>query len=221
MAEVRRSSRLQKRTIQDVDQYEQKAVVEKKKKPKEKPAANSTLVTTHSDAMPDDIGGKPKYFLMKAEPETRIVNGVDVKFSIDDLAIKGTSSWDGVRNYEARNIMKDQMKKGDLVLFYHSNCKIPGIAGICKVAKEAYADHTAFDKSHPYYDEKSEPESPRWFMVDVEYVRKLKRFLPLKFLQQQSQLNEMVLIKRGRLSVQTVRPDEFEFILNLENTPEE
>ncbi|KAJ2720917.1 hypothetical protein GGI07_004313 [Coemansia sp. Benny D115] len=106
---------------------------------------------------------------MKAEPESRIVKGIDVKFSIDDLRSmkNSTSQWDGVRNYEARNIMRDQMKVGDRVLFYHSNCKSPGIAGTATIARSAYPDYTAFDPNHPYYDPKSNKESPRWFMVNL------------------------------------------------------
>ncbi|KAJ2486131.1 hypothetical protein IWW37_005712, partial [Coemansia sp. RSA 2050] len=104
---------------------------------------------------------------MKAEPELRIVKGKDVKFSIDDLyAMKdSTSPWDGVRNFEARNIMRNLMKVGDKVLFYHSNCKTPGVAGTAIVVREGYPDYTAFDTKHPYYDAKStDPNSPKWFM---------------------------------------------------------
>jgi predicted RNA-binding protein with PUA-like domain len=130
-----------------------------------------------------------------------------------------TSSWEGVRNYEARNILRDKMKSGDVCLFYHSNCKVPGLAGIALVIKEGYVDHTAFDSSHPYYDPKSKEESPKWFMVDVEFERKLKRFIPLKELQKykNSELKEMPLLNRGRLSVQPVDKKSFEFILKLEN----
>ncbi|KAJ3107993.1 hypothetical protein HDU97_002573 [Phlyctochytrium planicorne] len=138
---------------------------------------------------------RPQYFLMKAEPESRLVKGIEVKFSIEDLEVKRTSCWDGVRNHEAKNIMKE-MRTGDIVLFYHSNCKTPGVAGICKVVKEAYPDHTAFDETHPYYHAKSDPKKPTWFMVDVEFVRKLGRFLPLRLLQKQAALKEMELIRR-------------------------
>ncbi|KAJ3330950.1 hypothetical protein HDU76_004458 [Blyttiomyces sp. JEL0837] len=100
---------------------------------------------------------------MKAEPDSRIVKGKDVKFSIDDLEAIGVSQWDGVRNYQARNIMQS-MHKGDLVFFYHSNTKTPGICGLMTVEREAYVDHTAFDESHPYFDIKSKKEKPTWFM---------------------------------------------------------
>ncbi|RUP46279.1 PUA-like domain-containing protein [Jimgerdemannia flammicorona] len=154
--------------------------------------------------------GTVRYWLMKAEPDSRIVKGKDVKFR--------TSQWDGVRNFEARNIMRDRMKTGDKVLFYHSNCKEPGIAGIAEIAREGYPDYTALDESHPYYDPNSKEDNPKWFMVDVKFVRKLNRFLALKELQsyKDAELSDMALIKRGRLSVQPVKKEEFEFILRLE-----
>ncbi|KAJ2800971.1 hypothetical protein H4R20_003860, partial [Coemansia guatemalensis] len=108
-----------------------------------------------------------QYWLMKAEPESRIVKGIDVKFSIDDLQAmeNSTSPWDGVRSYEARNIMRDKMKVGDKALFYHSNCKEPGIAGVMTVVRCGYPDYTAFDLDHPYYDPKSNKAAPKWYMV--------------------------------------------------------
>ncbi|KAJ2962002.1 hypothetical protein NQZ79_g2753 [Umbelopsis isabellina] len=184
------------------------------------------------------------HWLMKAEPDSRIVKDKDVKFSIDDLKdmpnslIVGiiafsTSQWDGVRNFEARNIMRDRMKIGNKVLFYHSNCKTPGVAGIAEVVREGYEDSiylankdTAFDEKHPYYDPKSDKSNPKWFMVellnslnnvDVKFVRKLKRLVPLKELQSYPQLSEMALIKRGRLSVQPVTEEEYNFILSQED----
>ncbi|KAJ2740373.1 hypothetical protein H4S06_006127 [Coemansia sp. BCRC 34490] len=157
---------------------------------------------------------------MKAEPESRIVKGKDVKFSIDDLCRMedSTSPWDGVRNYEARNILRDQMKTGDKVLFYHSNCKVPGVSGVASIVREGYPDHTAFDPDHPYYDPKSNKESPKWFMVDVKFVRKFDSIVSLTELKSHGELKDMALIKRGRLSVQPVREDEFNFILGLAAT---
>ncbi|KAJ2805107.1 hypothetical protein H4R21_001385 [Coemansia helicoidea] len=148
---------------------------------------------------------------MKAEPESRIFKGVDVKFSIDDLyAMKdSTSQWDGVRNFEARNIMRDRMKLGDKVLFYHSNCKTPGIAGVAAIVREGYPDHTAFDAAHPYYDPKSVRDSPKW------YMRKFAQILSLAELKEHGPLADMVLIKRGRLSVQPVQQSEYDYILEL------
>ncbi|BGP26698.1 hypothetical protein JCM10295v2_005651 [Rhodotorula toruloides] len=109
-------------------------------------------------------------WLIKAEPESRIEKGVDVKFSIDDLERVKVSSWEGVRNHQANSYLRDQMKPGHLCLFYASNCKVPGVTGIAKVVKEGYPDHNAWDPKHPYYDPKSDPDEPRWYMVDVEIL---------------------------------------------------
>ncbi|KAJ1967659.1 hypothetical protein IWQ62_001722, partial [Dispira parvispora] len=165
-----------------------------------------------------------RYWLLKAEPESRLVKGIDVKFSIDDLAAMPNqiSPWEGVRNYEARNIMRDQMKKGDLALFYHSNCKTPGIAGVMEIVKEGYPDHTACDPNHPYFDARIKAKDPaRWFMVDVKFVKKFSRLVSLKELQthRAGLLEGMTLLNRGRLSVQPVSCKEFEFISQLANQP--
>ncbi|MDD0853214.1 EVE domain-containing protein [Halobacteriovorax sp. GB3] len=149
------------------------------------------------------------YWLMKSEPDT---------FSIDDLKQrpKSTEHWDGVRNYQARNFMRDEMKKGDLVLFYHSSCKVPGVAGIAKIVKEAYPDHTAFDKNSNYYDPKSSEENPRWFMVDVKFEKKFKKVVTLKELKTFEELKEMKLLQKGsRLSIMPVTKEEFDFIQGL------
>lgn len=150
------------------------------------------------------------YWLMKSEPDV---------FGIDDLkrAPDGTDHWDGVRNYQARNYMRE-MKKGDEVLFYHSNCKEPGVAGLATVAREAYPDHTAFDPEDPHYDPKSDPDKPRWFMVDVRYRRKLKRVITLTELKQYRTLKDMPLVRRGnRLSIMPVTKKQWDFIMGLEN----
>lgn len=150
------------------------------------------------------------YWLMKSEPDA---------FSIDDLIAmpKKTEHWDGVRNYQARNMMRDQMKKGDLVFFYHSNCKEPGIVGIAKVVKEGYPDHTAFDPETKYYDPKSDPDKPRWYMVDIQHKRKLKRTITLQELKQHPQLEGMALLRKGnRLSVMPVEKKQWDYILGLE-----
>jgi len=119
------------------------------------------------------------YWLMKSEPDV---------FGIEHLkkCPAKTEPWDGVRNYQARNMMRDDMKKGDLVFFYHSNCKQPGIVGIMKVVREGYPDHTAFDAKEKYFDPKSDPDNPRWYMVDVRYVRMLKRVITLSELKHTS-----------------------------------
>lgn len=149
------------------------------------------------------------YWLMKSEPDV---------FSIDDLKAcpNSTDHWDGVRNYQARNFMRDGMKKGDQILFYHSNCKPPGIAGIAKVAREAYPDHTAFDKKSKYFDAKSDPENPRWMMVDVKYVKKFKQVISLDELKEIPELSQMKVVQKGnRLSITPVTAEEFKFITNL------
>ena len=153
-----------------------------------------------------------KRWLMKSEPN---------EFSIDDLrAAPGRRTfWDGVRNYQARNFMRDQMRLGDLVFFYHSNCTEPGITGIAKVSREAYPDHTAFDPEDKHFDPKSNPEDPRWYMVDISYQRKLKRVIPLSELRKYSdrQLRNLALLRRGnRLSITPVGTKEWDFILDLE-----
>lgn len=147
-----------------------------------------------------------RYWLMKSEPG-------DV--SIDDLAAmpNQTVDWYGVRNYQARNFMRDQMHIGDGVLFYHSNCEVPGIAGIAEVASRAYPDRLQFIKGHKYYDEKSTQETPRWVNVDVKLVRKT-RLLSLKEMRETPELANLRILQRGnRLSITPVDPKDWEFIL--------
>ncbi len=147
-----------------------------------------------------------QYWLMKSEPDV---------YSIEDLERDGKTHWDGVRNYQARNFMRDRMRVGDGVLFYHSNAKPPGVAGLARVCKEGYPDHTAFDSKDPHFDPKSNPADPRWFMVDVEFVEKFPELLPLPDLREVDGLEEMVLFKRSRLSVQPVTKEEFGIIRKL------
>ena len=150
------------------------------------------------------------YWLMKSEPTA---------FGIDDLKNmpEQTEHWDGVRNYQARNMMRDQMKVGDQVFFYHSNCKIPGIVGIMEVVRESYPDHTAFDPQSKYFDPKSSPEKPRWFMVDIKYIRHTRRVIPLTELKDCEPLENMQLVRKGnRLSIIPVSADEWKIILRLE-----
>ena len=150
------------------------------------------------------------YWLMKSEPD---VFGIDHLIAMPNK----TEHWDGVRNYQARNMMRDQIKKGDLVFFYHSNCKEPGIVGIAKVVKEGYPDHTAFDPESKYYDPKSDPDNPRWYMVDIQHKRKLKRTITLQELKQHPQLEGMPLLRKGnRLSVMPVEKKHWDYILGLE-----
>ena len=149
-----------------------------------------------------------RYWLMKSEP-------TDV--SIDDLAVlpDQTVDWYGVRNYQARNFMRDAMKVGDGVLFYHSNCDVPGIAGICEVSSLAYPDRLQFIKGHKYYDEKATQETPRWFNVDVKLIRKT-RLLSLKELRATPELESLRILQRGnRLSITPIDAQEWAFIINL------
>jgi predicted RNA-binding protein with PUA-like domain len=150
------------------------------------------------------------YWLMKSEPST---------FGIDDLAKarKQTTGWDGVRNFQARNFMRE-MRKGDLAFFYHSSCDIPGIAGIVSIAREAYPDKTAFDSADDHYDPQSDPKAPRWFAVDVQLVEKLPRVITLDELRRHAsgKLKELVVLKRGnRLSITPVAKSEWQFITSL------
>jgi predicted RNA-binding protein with PUA-like domain len=148
-----------------------------------------------------------RYWLMKTEPD---------EFSIDDLSKKKVEPWTGVRNYQARNFMRE-MKAGDGVFFYHSSCEIPGVAGIAEVATEAYPDPTQFDKKSDYYDAASKREEPRWSLVDVKYKRKLKRVIPLAELKDRKELDGFALLARGnRLSVLPVTKPQWDFILGLE-----
>jgi len=150
-----------------------------------------------------------KYWLLKSEPSV---------FGIKDLKNmpNGTEHWDGVRNYQARNFMRDEMKYGDQVFFYHSNCKVPGIVGIAKVVRESYPDFTAYDPESNYYDPKSTRENPRWFMVDISFEREFSRVISLNELKACVELQEMALVGRGnRLSVMPVSKDQWQFILSL------
>ena len=149
-----------------------------------------------------------KYWLMKSEPE---------ECSIDDvLAARGrTTPWSGVRNYQARNFMRDQMQPGDGVLFYHSSCEVPGIAGLAEVATAAYPDESQFDRKSPYYDPASKPDAPRWFNVDVRALRKT-RLVPLTELRTKKGLAKMRLLQPGnRLSITPVSPSEWRLISKL------
>jgi predicted RNA-binding protein with PUA-like domain len=150
------------------------------------------------------------FWLMKSEPSV---------FGIDDLraAKAKRTEWEGVRNYQARNMMRDDMKKGDRVFYYHSNCDVPGIVGLAEVAKEGYPDYTAFDPKEKYYDPGSDPQNPRWYMVDLRYKRKLKRTITLTELRDHRPLSNMKLLQKGnRLSVMPVASKQWDYILTLE-----
>ena len=143
------------------------------------------------------------HWLMKSEEDV---------YSIRDLERDGWTWWEGVRNYEARNLMRDKMRVGDEVLFYHSNATSPGVAGVARVAREGYPDTFAFQEESPYFDPKSNPDQPRWFMVDLEFVEAFPRVVSLDELRSTVGLGEMALFKRPRLSVQPVTKEEFRII---------
>jgi predicted RNA-binding protein with PUA-like domain len=150
-----------------------------------------------------------KFWLLKTEPES---------FSIQDLAKspKKTTCWDGVRNYQARNFMRDDMQVGDRVLFYHSSTAVPAVVGTAKIVREAYPDPTAFDLHDHHYDAGSKPDNPRWFMVDIQLDEIFADLLPLEKLRSVAELKDMELLRKGsRLSVQPVRKAEFDAVLKL------
>ena len=149
------------------------------------------------------------YWLMKSEPD---------KFSIDALAKVGREPWSGVRNYQARNYMMKDMKVGDGILFYHSNCAVPGVAGLAEVASTPYPDPTQFQRKSDYFDAASKPEEPRWWLVDVGFKRKFKRVVSLDELRAQAEaLGDFALLRRGnRLSVLPVTAAQYKHILSLE-----
>jgi len=147
------------------------------------------------------------YWLIKSEPDA---------YSIDDLKRDGREMWDGIRNYQARNMMRDDMRIGDQVFFYHSSCKVPAIVGIAKVASKPYADPTQFDPESKYYDPKSDADNPRWCLVDLKFVRKLKKPITLTELKAHPALDDMILTRRGnRLSIMPVSDEHWKIILSL------
>lgn len=147
-----------------------------------------------------------QYWLMKSEPDV---------FSFADLKAKKSSLWDGVRNYMARNYMMRDMQVGDLILFYHSNAKPSGVAGVAKVVAPARPDASALDKKSEYYDEKSTPEKPRWFCVEVGYHHHIPRFVSLETIKKNPKLKKMILLNNSRLSVQPVTKIEFDTIMDM------
>jgi predicted RNA-binding protein with PUA-like domain len=152
------------------------------------------------------------YWLLKTEPST---------FSVDTLASlpKKTSCWDGVRNYQARNMLRNEMRAGDRAFLYHSSCDEPGVVGIVKIVREGYPDHTAFDRNHKHYDPDSKRDDPRWFMVDVQLERKFKRVIALDELRAhaKSDLKDLWILRAGnRLSIVPISAEQWEFIVSLE-----
>ncbi|MBF2054987.1 MAG: EVE domain-containing protein [Candidatus Sericytochromatia bacterium] len=152
-----------------------------------------------------------QYWLMKSEPDV---------YSLADLEREQHTIWDGVRNYQARNLMRDSMQVGDQVLFYHSNARPPGVAGLATVAQTGLADPSQFDPQSPYFDPKASPDNPRWITVKLSYQDRFKRFVPLDELKAHPELSELMVIRRGaRLSVQPVSAADFKLICQLGNSP--
>lgn len=145
----------------------------------------------------------PNHWLIKSEPTA---------YSIADLRRDGTTSWEGVRNFQARNFMRDRMREGDRVLFYHSTAEPPGVAGLARVARSGYPDPTARDPEGRYFDPRASDADPRWFMVDLAFEEAFPEMIPLAALREVPELQGMPLLNRSRLSVQPVTPDEFRII---------
>ena len=210
---------------QDPDGQQVQKRAKKEEPKKDSPTIESKPDFTSKRQLFVDEEPSRNYWLIKSEPNTRMVKGVDIKYSIQDLMAEEnqTTCWDGVRNMEARNNMR-AMNVGDLALFYHSNCKELGIYGIVEVVKSAYPDHTQFDIKDPHYDPRSKKDEPRWDMVDVKFVRTFKEFIPQAELKKHYNehtkndgiLSNMALFTRLRLSVQPVTKPQFDFIMQLE-----
>ena len=151
------------------------------------------------------------YWLMKSEPEV---------FSIDDLRQVKKEPWEGIRNYQARNFIRDDMKEGDLFLFYHSNAQPPGVAGVGRIASAARPDPHAFERKSPYYDADSDPDKPRWFLCDVAFVAAFDQLVPLQALKENPKLEGMLVIRRGqRLSIQPVAEKHFREVCRMGGVP--
>lgn len=178
-----------------------------------------------------------RFWLLKSEPDYHEMKGVDVSYSFDRLKEEKVASFFGVRNFQARNFLRDQVKVGDLCFFYHSSCKVPGIAGVAEVARPnefegmsstasavkgsvaGYPDEDATKPGHPFYDEKHTDENPRWFKINLQYVRHLERFIELSELRAESSLADMKLLRQSRLSVSPVTPAEWSKVLAMAAAP--
>jgi len=147
-----------------------------------------------------------RYWLLKTEPTS---------YSIDHLERDTVTHWDGIRNYQARNFLRDDFRPGDLALFYHSSTEIPGVAGIAVIEKAGYADPSALDPDSKYFDPKATPDEPRWFMVDIRFKERFTNFVPLELLKSTAGLETMVVTTKSRLSVQPVTPEEFSIVASL------
>lgn len=179
-----------------------------KRKPAAKPAGPLRGESAWAWVFMPRKPGEKRYWLVKSEPTT---------FSFDDLLARPdqTTFWDGVRNHTARTFMRDGMKVGDQVFFYHSSAEPSAIIGICEVVREGYPDHTALDRNDPHFDPGSDPEDPTWYMVDLKAVRALPRPLPLPELRARKELAGMALLRIGRLSVSPVKAEEWDVIMTM------
>ena len=193
--------------------------------------SNKKAKTTTQSKVENSVEATRRYWLMKSEPESRIENGHEMRFGVNELKASPaqTTHWDGVRNYQARNYMRS-MRLGDQAFFYHSNCKQPGLVATMSVCRESYVDHTQFDPSDAHYDPKCRADDSKWFMVDVKFERDLRRFIPLAELkayhlehkekkQSTGPLANLALFTKSRLSVQPLTHHEWHFILGLESQP--
>ncbi len=177
-----------------------------------KAAVKKAAVVGAAQKLAETMSSGSRYWLVKSEPES---------FSIQDLAKSPnqTTHWNGVRNYQARNMLRDDMKQGELVLFYHSSSDPPSVVGVAEISREGYPDFTQWDKASQYYDEGSTKDSPRWFMIDIRLKEIFDAPIELSRLREEKSLSEMVLLQRGsRLSVQPVSKSEFEAILKMANS---
>lgn len=151
--------------------------------------------------VPEDL--RMAFWLLKSEPGS---------YSIDDLARDGRTLWEGIRNYQARNLLRDDVGAGDRVLFYHSSADPPGVAGLARISSAGHPDRTALDPASPYHDPRATEEDPRWYAVEVEFVERFPEIVPLSALRQEPGLEEMPVINRSRLSVQPVTAEQFEIV---------
>ncbi|KAI0008260.1 PUA-like domain-containing protein [Xylariaceae sp. FL0662B] len=226
-AETSRRSKAAGSNEEQKDSSQRADAKEAKESPPPRPTAKAKPTkqtdASGSDANNDTVGSSSSaersYWLMKAEPDSRLENGVDVKFSIDDLAsCTEPEPWDGIRNYVARNNLR-VMKKGELAFFYQSNCKEPGIVGTMEIVQEHSPDLSAHDPKAPYYDPSSKPQNPKWSVVHVEFRSKFKQPIGLKELREMGRpgnpLENMQMLKQSRLSVSRVSPAEWEHLIDL------
>ncbi|KAL2157294.1 hypothetical protein VTH06DRAFT_6232 [Thermothelomyces fergusii] len=214
--ETRTQSSTKKSSAKKTDKAKPESQPVDKKSPTEGKASNETATPSDNAAASE---GERNYWLMKAEPESRLENGVDVKFSIDDLRAKTEPEpWDGIRSYAARNNLR-AMKKGELAFFYHSNCSEPGIYGTMEIVREHSPDLSAHDPKAPYYDPKSDPSNPKWSVVHVKFRSKFAVPILLKELREMGApgrpLENMQLLKQSRLSVTKVSPAEWKYLMEV------